>query len=68
MLHTNIRLSFQTFFLLAALVFSASAQEKLFDWSGTPDLFPGIKHVFINTDKPRPLKVNVIRVLKILTG
>lgn len=63
MLHTKIRLSLQTFFLLAVLVFSASAQEeKLFDWSDTPDLFPGIKHVFINTDKPRPLKVNVIRV------
>ena len=68
MLHTAMRLSFQFFFLPAALVFSASAGDKLFGWSGTPDLFPGIRHVFINTDKPRPLKVNVIRVLKILTG
>ena len=62
MRHTGNHLPVRIFFLLAALVFSASAGEKLFDWSGTPDLFPGIKHVFINTDEPRPLKVNVIRV------
>ena len=52
----------RTFFLLAATVLSASGQEKSFDWSGIPDLFPGIRHVFISTDQPRPLKINVIRV------
>ena len=38
------------------------AEEKLHDWSKTPELFPGIKHVFLDTEKPRPLKINVIRV------
>ncbi|MBO4631448.1 MAG: phosphodiester glycosidase family protein, partial [Lentisphaeria bacterium] len=44
------------------LSFSLTAQEDLYDWSKTPDLFPGIKHVFIDTDQPRPLKINVIRI------
>ena len=30
----------QMFFLLAVLTGAVSAQEKLFDWSGIPDLFP----------------------------
>jgi len=60
--HKGKHLAFQMFFLLAVPVWSASAQEKLFDWSGIPDLFPGIKHVFIDTDTPRPLKINVIRI------
>ena len=47
-------------FLLLACVLHA--EEKLHDWSKTPELFPGIKHVFLDTDKPRPLKINVIRV------
>ena len=50
------------FFLLAALALSASAGEKVFDWSAVPDLFPGIKHVFVDTGKPRPLRINVIRI------
>ena len=52
----------QMFFLLAVLTGAVSAQEKLFDWSGIPDLFPGIKHVCIDTDFPRLLKINVIRI------
>lgn len=52
----------QMFFLLAVLSGTVSAGEKLFDWSGIPDLFPGIKHVFIDTNTPRPLKINVIRI------
>ena len=44
------------------LVFSLRAEENLYDWSKTPELFPGIKHVFLDTDKPRTLKINVIQV------
>lgn len=47
-------------FLLLACVLHA--EEKLHDWSKTPELFPGIRHVFLDTDKPRPLKINVLRV------
>ena len=52
-------------FLLLLFLLSACAlhaEEALHDWSKTPELFPGIKHVFLDTDKPRPLKINVIRV------
>ena len=62
MRHTGELLRVRIFFLLAVLTLSASAQEKIFDWSAVPDLFPGIKHVFVDTDKPRPLKINVIRI------
>ena len=48
------------FLLLTASVLQAA--EELHDWSKTPELFPGIKHVFLDTAKPRPLKINVIRV------
>ena len=37
-------------------------QVDLYDWDRTPDLFPGIKHVFLDMKQPRPLKINVIRV------
>jgi len=47
-------------FLLLACVLHA--EEKLHDWSKTPELFPGIRHVFLDTKKPRPLKINVLRV------
>ena len=39
-----------------------SGQDDLFDWNQTPDLFPGIKHAFLETKQPRPLKINVIRI------
>ena len=48
------------FFLFLALCLRA--EENLHDWSKTPELFPGIKHVFLDTDKPRTLKINVIQV------
>ena len=47
------------FLLLACLL---RAEEGVHDWSKTPDLFPGIKHVFLDTKSPRPLKINVLRV------
>ena len=50
--------------VLLSLLFACAlqAEEALHDWSKTPDLFPGIKHVFLDTKKPRPLKINVIRI------
>ena len=53
------RFLFPLFLLLACTL---RAEEGEHDWSGTPELFPGIKHVFLDTDAPRPLKINVIRV------
>jgi len=47
-------------FLLQNIILTG--QDDFFDWNQTPDLFPGIKHAFLDTKQPRPLKINVIRV------
>ena len=47
-------------FLLQNIVLSG--QDDFYDWDRTPDLFPGIKHAFLDTKQPRPLIINVIRV------
>ena len=60
--------------LFLLLACTLRAEEGVHDWSKTPELFPGIKHVFLDTKSPRPLKINVIRVdltrgdLRFLTG
>ena len=48
--------------LFLLLACTLQAEEGGHDWSKTPELFPGIKHVFLDTKKPRPLKINVLRV------
>ena len=48
--------------LFLLLACTLQAEEGVHDWSKTPELFPGIKHVFLDTKKPRPLKINVLRV------
>ena len=48
--------------LFLLLACTLRAEEGVHDWAKTPELFPGIKHVFLDTKKPRPLKINVIRV------
>ena len=48
--------------LLLLLACTLRAEEGVHDWSKTPELFPGIRHVFLDTKKPRPLKINVIRI------
>ena len=48
--------------LFLLLACTLQGEEGVHDWSKTPDLFPGIKHVFLDTKTPRPLKINVIRV------
>jgi len=47
------------FLLLACML---RAEEGVHDWSKTPELFPGIRHVFLDAKSPRPLKINVLRV------
>ena len=49
--------------ILAMMPFPAAAQERpLHDWSDAPEIFPGIRHVFLDTDTPRPLKINVLQI------
>ena len=48
--------------LFLLLACTLQGEEGVHDWSKTPELFPGIKYVFLDTDRPRPLKINVIRV------
>ncbi len=50
--------------ILAGMPFlPAAAQEQpLYDWSKTQEIFPGIKHAFLKTDTPRPLKINVLQI------
>ena len=49
---------------LFVIVFSfcAAAEDDLYNWSRSTELFPGIRHAFLNTKKPRPLKINVLRI------
>ena len=54
------RKTLSTFLLLT--FFLLSAQEEPFDWTKADELFPGIRHVFLKTDRPRPLRINVILV------
>ena len=44
-------------------VLPAAAEEQLqHDWSKTQEIFPGIRHAFLKTDTPRPLKINVLQI------
>jgi len=49
-------------FFFIVLAFFAAAEDTLYDWSKSTEIFPGIQHAFLNTDQPRPLKINVLRI------
>ena len=58
----SIRLTrtiFVSFLLLTAFLLPAQ-EGQLFDWSKADELFPGIRHVFLKTELPRPMRINVI--------
>ena len=49
-------------FFLIVLTFFAAAEEELYNWSKATEIFPGIRQAYLNTKKPRPLKINVLRI------
>lgn len=45
-----------------ALAIAAGAQEGVYDWSGAPELCPGVKHVRVTATTPRPMNFNCLQV------
>ncbi len=54
----HFRLPLWLFVLLTAVF----ARAETFDWSGVPEIHPGIQHVQITRTEPRLMEINVVRV------
>lgn len=59
---TRLTRTILVFFLLLTVFLLPAQEEQVFDWSKAEELFPGIRHAFVKTDRPRPLRINVILV------